>query len=81
MMASKDSQKIYIQKHLQKKVFICAYLGCSGGNFPPDADCCACGASMHLECSPKVSMGDTTAYCSTNCICFDRDASIDNSKI
>ncbi len=36
---------------------------------------------MHLECSPKVSVGDTTAYCSTNCIRFDCDSSIDNSKI
>lgn len=26
-------------------------------------------------------MGDTTAYCSTNCIRYDRDSSIDNSKI
>jgi hypothetical protein len=70
-----------MQKYFHKKVSICAYLGCSGRNFPPDANCCICGAFMHLECSPKVSMGDTTAYCSTNCIHFDHDDSNDNSKI
>ncbi len=78
---AKILQNIYIQKHIQKKVSICAYLGCKGRIFPPDADCCVCGASVHLECAPKVSTGDTTAYCSTNCIRFDHDSSIDNSKI
>jgi hypothetical protein len=70
-----------LQKHLQKKLPICAYLGCFGRNFPPDADYFVCGASTHLKCSTKISLDDISAYCSTDCICFVCDTSIDNAKI
>ncbi len=68
----------YSQKHLQKKLSMCVYLGCSGRNFLPDADFFICSAYVLFKCFHIVSLDDTNACCSTDCIHFDEDASIYN---
>jgi hypothetical protein len=60
-MTINDGKQKFSKKNKKEaspeKNSICAYLGCLGRNFLPDADCYVCGASIHLECSPKVSIG------------------------